>query len=154
MEIFIAIVSIFVLTALMLLSNKILPFTVCPICAGVSGTWIWILFGLYAGLLETEGWRMIAGMAMGGSVAGIAYQLEKRLPQGSSLLLWKALFIPVGFVAVYGLIFFRLPVFAGAIVFLLLLTARFFKKLYWPAGSRKDGGKTAEELEKKMENCC
>ncbi|MBI2639485.1 MAG: hypothetical protein HYW90_01165 [Candidatus Sungbacteria bacterium] len=154
MEIFIATVSIFALTGLVLLSNKILPFTVCPICAGVSGTWFWILFGLYAGLLEAESWRMIALLAMGGSVAGIAYQLEKRLPQGSSLLLWKTLFIPIGFIAVYALILSWLFAFAVSIVFLLLLAVWFFKKPYWLAGSGKESGKAVGELEKKMEDCC
>lgn len=44
----------------------------------------------------------VDAMLLGGSVAGIAYQVEQRLPLERSPLLWKILFIPAGFVAAYA----------------------------------------------------
>ncbi|MDP2664447.1 MAG: hypothetical protein Q8O97_00530 [bacterium] len=92
------IVSIAVITGAVWLVGKVLPFKVCPICAGVSGTWLWMLVALFLGY-EID--LVIAAMLLGGSVVGIAYQLEKRLPAGHSPLLWKALFVPAGFVVAY-----------------------------------------------------
>jgi len=64
MEILIFILSVLAITVLVWLANKILPFKICPICVGVSGTWVWILAGISSGLLNVENWRMIVAMAI------------------------------------------------------------------------------------------
>jgi len=102
MEIVIALGSIVAITALAAFVNtmKVFPVNVCPICTGVALTWFWILGGMYLDTLEPGRWSLVAAIAMGGSVVGIAYQLERRLPRaGSRGLFWKSLFIPAGFAA-------------------------------------------------------
>ena len=45
---------------------------------------------------------IIPAMLMGGSVVGLAFQLGEKLDHGKSLILWKTLFIPTGFVLAYA----------------------------------------------------
>lgn len=101
----IAILSIFLLAGVAWLVKWISNIAViCPVCVGVSGTWLWIVAGMYFGWLEAESWKLIAALAMGGSVVGIAYQAEKRLASRCSPMLWKMLFIPTGFVLAYSIL--------------------------------------------------
>ena len=83
-------------------------------------------------------------------MAGIAYQLERRLPQGRSPLLWKILFIPAGFVAAYALAAPQWILFAVTGVALVLLAAFFLLR----TGSSAEPSETVEELKKKMQQCC
>jgi len=110
-------------------AKKWLRVPLCPICLGVGGTWLWMLIG------RSLGYSVDAAMLsilLGGSVVGIAFQVERRLPQGRSPLLWKTLFIPAGFAAAYAL--------AAAQWSLLILPC--------PAGClgrTKQGGRRAEK---------
>lgn len=162
--IIIAIVSIVGITGLVWLVGKVLPFRVCPICAGVSGTWLWMLV---ASLLEYQIDLVIVAMLLGGSVVGIAYQLEKRLvsapsesrgASASRLLLWKALFIPAGFVSAYSLVVSQWVVLAGSAGFAGILALVFLKDSGKQHSINKteslEEGLSVEELKKKMENCC
>jgi len=159
MLIFITIISILVITFAVWIINKILPFRVCPICTGVSLTWLWLIaayfFGYHIDLL-------IPAILMGGSVVGIAYQIEKRLPLPDTQLLWKTLFIPTGFITVYSFIRGWWEIFFGSIGTLILLFIIF---LWYPHLKGKKGKdiKTFPSenqknqirgLEKKMEECC
>lgn len=146
----ITVLSILGITAFVWLANRALPFRMCPICAGVSGTWLWIIIGIYSGWLTAESWRLIAALAMGGSVVGIAYQLEKKLGSDKSPLLWKTLFIPAGFIAAYGILAQQWSIFFIPIIFLLLIAFIFL----FPRKKSKAANKTTEELEEKMKNCC
>ena len=150
MEIFISTLSVLVVTGVVWVLNRVLRLRVCPICAGVFCTWLWIVIGLFLGLLEAENWKMIAAIAMGGSVVGIAYQAEKKLA-GSKLLLFKTLFIPAGFVAIYGALMGWRLIFLAALVFLALVAFMFF---YLLAHRSHHESKTTEDLEEKMKNCC
>lgn len=171
MLIVIATTSILGIAALVQLVNRILlprlrsgqAFRICPICAGVSGTWLWILAGIYFGFLDAGSWSLVAAIAMGGSVVGIAYQLEKKLPVERSPLLWKTFFIPAGFIAAYGILAEWRGIFFAALIFLLLLSFLFLsprkqqesqkKTVAAPIGSEpRPMGR--EELKKKMEDCC
>lgn len=87
---------------------------------------------------------------LGGSVAGIAYPLEKRLASARSPLLWKTLFTPAGFAAAYELVVGHWAVLAGALVVLLLLSAYFL----WPRGSATTLSAAVHDLESRMKNCC
>lgn len=148
MSLLIAISSILLLTGLTQLINQALaPRRVCPICAGVSATWIWIVTGIYLGWLSAVSWILLAAIAMGGSVVGIAYQVEKRV---SRKLLWKVLFIPLGFALVYSLLEGMWNVFflsLGLIAFLLI------SFLGLPKASERDNDKV-KKLEKELEDCC
>lgn len=142
----IATISILGITALVWLANRVRIFRVCPICAGVAGTWLWMLA---ARALGYEVDSIALAMLMGGSVVGIAYQMEKRLPQGRSPLLWKSLFIPASFVAAYGAISSWWILFVVTAILLVILAWKFVEK---PHNSVRN--KKVEELEKKMKNCC
>src|SRR3989344_2309817 len=103
-----ATISILVITTLVWFLNKVLSRKVCPICAGVAGTWIWMLIGILTNQLSVISYQLLVGILMGGSVVGIAYQLEKRLSAGSAGWrappLWQILFFSIGFAAVYSLL--------------------------------------------------
>lgn len=151
----IVIASILGITFAVWLANKALPFQVCPICAGVAGTWLWML-GLYQLGYQVD--LGIAAVLMGGSVVGIAYQLEKKLPAGKSPLLWKTLFIPAGFVAMYSLVSFQWTMAAASLLVTGAIAWAFLKKAESPEEIRRaespEQGRRVEELKKKMENCC
>ena len=95
--------SILGIAALVWTVNRLSKTLWCPICVGVAGTWLWMIVARYAGVSIDP--TMLA-ILLGGSVAGTAYLLEKHLPQDRSKLLWKTLFIPIGFIAsLYGMNF-------------------------------------------------
>ena len=139
--------SILAISGVAWAAKRMLRVPVCPICLGVGGTWLWMLIGRSLGYAVDA---TMLSILLGGSVVGIAYQLERRLPQGRSPLLWKILFIPAGFVAAYALAAPQWILFAVTGVALVLLAAFF---LVPPAGSGEQS-KTVEELKKKMQQCC
>ena len=167
-------ISIFAVAGVAWLVNRILPFKICPICAGVSGTWGWMLGAKFLGY-EID--MIVLAMLMGGSVVGIAYRLEKRLPAGRSPLLWKTFFISFGFVAVYSAISLVMGEstlgllapkhFEGSNpLWWFVLTAAITTLIIWAFGytreprsramslPRTKNNKAVEELEKKMKKCC
>lgn len=128
-------------------AKKMLRIPLCPICFGVGATWLWMLVARSLGhAVDTT----ILAILLGGSVAGIAYQVEKRLPPGRSALAWKTLFIPPGFVAAYALAAPQWILFALTSVALVLLTAFFLL----PPAAAGEQSETVEELKKKMQQCC
>lgn len=142
-------ISILAISALAWLANKVLPFRICPICTGVFLTWAGLVGAHIAGYSIN---LVIPALLMGGSVVGIAYQFEKkfRSPSAGVLLLWKALFIIAGFVAAYAVLEQLWVVLIFAAVFLFLI-------LFMLLSSRSTldvHGKTAGDIEKKMEDCC
>ncbi|MEK7877081.1 MAG: hypothetical protein AAB325_12920 [Pseudomonadota bacterium] len=140
-------VSILAITGFAWLAGKALRFPVCPICIGVAGTWLWMLAAQLAGLAPDP--SMLA-ILLGGSVVGPAYQLEKHLPQGRSPLLWKTLFLPIGFVAAYGVAVTHWSLLAMAAAALLLLTAVFFLRRH----HAENNSAAVEKLEREMKKCC
>jgi len=140
-------ISILGITGFAWLAGKVLPFRVCPICVGVAGTWIWMLSARLAGFAFDAS---MPAILLGGSVVGMAYQLEKHLPQGRSALLWKTLFLPTGFGAAYGLIVPHWSLLAMAVAALLLLAAVFFV----PRHHSERNSAAVEKLERDMKKCC
>ncbi len=141
-----ATLSIFALSGLAWAARKVLRLPICPICFGVGGTWLWMIIGRALGYQVDA---TVLAILLGGSVAGIAYLVEKRLPQARSALLWKALFIPIGFVAAYGLVAAQWALLAVTGVALALLAAFFLL----PAGA-PEKSQAVEELKEKMRKCC
>ena len=137
------------------LSNQ--KFKICPICAGVSGTWLWLIIGYW---LDYEVDLIIPAILMGGSIVGIAYQVEKRLNANKSPLLWKAWFIPLGFVAVFVLLMGLWLYFVILLTALLIITIIFasdkFKSMLsgGKGGGHNNDDPAVKELEDKMKNCC
>jgi len=140
-------ISILAITGLAWLAGRVLPFTVCPVCVGVAGTWLWMLAARFAGFAVDA--SMLA-ILLGGSVVGIVYQLEKHLPQGRSPLLWKTLCLPIGFVAAYGVAVPHWSLLAIVVAALLLLTAVFFV----PRRHSEKDSAAVEKLERAMKKCC
>lgn len=157
-------ISIFAITTFVKLFNRFSPIKVCPICAGVSGTWLMLITGMYAGILEPEQWKTLTAVLVGGSVVGIAYQVEKFLPRPAGWrtpLLWKTLFIPSGFIAANLLLSFRwleFLIMAGALLLLMSLFLQPPKKPVESSGNEVDldenKEKRVEMLETEMEECC
>lgn len=76
-----AILSILVLALLVWVFNKIFTLKVCPICAGVTLTWLWMLFGMWFGFLSVSGYEFITAILMGASIGGIVTELKKLFPK-------------------------------------------------------------------------
>jgi hypothetical protein len=150
MSIIIAIISILFITGIVGLFNRILRFKICPVCAGVSGTWLWMLIGMSLGQLPITNYQLPVSILMGGSVVGIAYQIEKRLPSNRSPLLWKILFVPAGFAAVYSAVNFRWPVFGALVIYLGIIAYWFWR----PSQKHQGESRKTRELEEKMKKCC
>jgi hypothetical protein len=146
MSIIVVVVLILVISAVAWLTNRVLPLTICPICAGVFLMWV-VLVGAY--FLGYNIDLVIPALLMGGSVVGVAGQLEKKFTSSSTgtMLLWKILFIPAGFIAAYAILEQAWAAFLIAAVFLILVSMILIPK----AGARAD---VKGELEKKMEDCC
>ena len=120
---------------------------VCPICAGVAGTWLWMIVGRSLGYAIDPG--MLA-ILLGASVAGVAYQVEKRLPPGRSPILWKMLFIPIGLIAAYALAASLWALLAPVAIALALLTAFFLI----PGGTAHAESEAVGALKERMRQCC
>ncbi|MFH0806122.1 MAG: hypothetical protein V1885_00075 [Candidatus Brennerbacteria bacterium] len=151
LAILVALICIGIITALTWLVNEknLLPIKVCAICAGTAGTWILLLAGILFGWLTFASYMPVVAILMGGSVVGIAYQGERYLKAGRSALLWKALFIPLGFVTAWSVTNFALG-FAILGVLVLLTVAGFFLELPLAKGDAA----RAERLEERMKDCC
>lgn len=157
MEIILFILSILAITAGAWLANKFLPFKICPICMGVSGTWVWILVGISAGMLDVESWKTLATLAMGGTAVGVAYQGEKRFKWVSkSIFRFRVPVIIMGFLIAYWVVE---DIGWGSLsVALAILGMVFYFYFISPSKieiplSRTDAGKVAE-LEEKLKSCC
>src|SRR3989344_961755 len=127
-------ISILGLSLLVSGVNRFLPFRVCPICAGVSLTWIWLVTGYFLGYQID---LLIPALFMGGSVVGISQQLDKKL---------KIIFISLGFIVAYSILsenWVTLLVFLAIILLILFLFNNKNKKL-----------NSNKELEEKIKNCC
>lgn len=149
-EIILVLASILALAGIGWRLGTLLNRKVCPICVGVSGTWLIMLFLRFFGTAIDP---VILGILMGGSVVGIAYQGEKRLAKGRSQLLWKLLFIPLGFLFMFGVIEYsaaNVLVSALALVFVVYIFLRVPTKTPAQTVPQKD----AEVIEEKLNNCC
>jgi len=143
----VAIASILFITAVVWLLRRLTGLALCPICMGVGGTWLWMLLARAMGFVVDV---TLLGILLGGSVAGIAYLVEKRLPAGRSALWWKTLFIPLGFMAAYALAISNWLWSAPALLALVLLTVFFLR----PTGAEAEVSETVDALKKKMQQCC
>lgn len=141
------IVSILAIAGFAWAAGRMSRIPLCPICAGVAGTWLWMVVARQFGIAVDA--SMLSTL-LGGSVVGIAYQLERRLGKGRSQLLWKTLFIPAGFAAAYALAEAHWSLLAMALVVLFLLTAYFLLS----RGTTKTSSSAVQKLESEMKNCC
>jgi hypothetical protein len=142
-----AIVSILGLTLAASLAGRRLRFPVCPVCAGIALTWAWMLAARSAGIAIDAA---LLAVLLGASVVGVAERLEAHLAAGRSPRLWKALALPSGLVAAYGVAAERWLVAAVAAQALALVAAVFLlpRRLSAPDEA------AVEKLEREMKKCC
>jgi len=124
---------------------------ICPICVGVAGTWLWMLGAYFSGASIDP---LVIAFLMGGSIVGIAYTLEKRLATDRSPVAWKTLFVPSGFIALYGLLTRSMVLGLFGIVLAGLVLVVFFLGKKNKIVEKKTVSEQARELEEKMKNCC
>lgn len=173
MLILITVFSIFAFTAVIYILNKIFKIRICPVCGGVSLTWILLILAKYLGY-EIE--VIIPSTLMGGSVVGVAYSAEKFLLDSRSSLLWKTFFISAGFIAVYSFFAFPARFFLVSLFPILTVVLFFFapniiyfsekevsknKSRAFPQGTKfeakpQDNKKTRDkkDIQEKLKNCC
>jgi len=77
MVILITIVSILFFSLSAFTTRKYLGLKICPICAGVSLTWLWMFLGMWYGLISIEKYQLITAVLMGGSIIGITNKLQE-----------------------------------------------------------------------------
>src|SRR3989344_8480013 len=99
-----------------------MQYKICPICALVVIVWVAGLFGIYLDAVWAD--PLIVAMLMGGSVGALAEKYGSRLGP-----VWKAVFVILGFIAVYFLV--NKSVWPG-IIFAVLTYGVFVYKLKHP----------------------
>lgn len=134
------------MTALGWFVRRVSRTPLCPVCLGVSGTWLWLLVARQAGFaLEPA----VLALLLGASVVGAVQWVEARLPAPRSPLLWKALALPAGLVAAHGLVaehWGEAALGAAALALLVALFLRTPRTAIDPA--------VVAELEERMKKCC
>ncbi len=154
-----AILLILVITGLVWALNKLLPFKLCPVCAGVSGTWTILTALVLGNIINNSSFIIPISILMGGTVVGIAYQGEKSLQWVKRYpIAWKLAVNVIGFPLVYGAVqYMSWTTFSVELVVLAGLIYAFFIRRGAPAEPHvPHSGDTADvkKIEKGLEQCC
>jgi len=150
MIIAITIASIVVITISAWIIRKIIKRNICPICVGVSLTWLWTLIGQWSGELSAADYQLPTAILMGGTVVGAMAKLE-RFIEPNFVLVWKTVFAVSGFLAVFCLVTNNWPVLIVGIIGTVVATLAGKKR---KAEEIKPMTEKIEGLKNKMENCC
>lgn len=155
MDIIIALILVAATTLGVKAVNRFSPFSVCAICVGVSGAWVFLTLAVLAGLAPEAFYLPVITLLMGGTVVGIAYQAERTFGwQGEKSFWLKFVIIVVGFyfahIAVGALSWMT---FAFELAALAVLAYLFFVRKQSSGVNVPDSVKVAE-LEKQMKDCC
>ena len=145
--ILLASLSLVALTGLAWLARAVAKARVCPICAGVSATWAWLLVARAMGVAVDP---VPLALLIGGSAVGGADWIASRLPAGRSPALWKTLAIPAGFVAAYGVASERWRAAAVGMALIVVLLAMFLRQ----RAARPADPAALAGLEERMKRCC
>lgn len=143
-----AIVSMFVLFIAASFAARLLRLSVCPVCVGVAGTWLWMLAARETGLLTID--PVILATLLGASAVGVAQSINSRLPQGRSPQFWKALMLAGGFTLAYALALAHWALAAAAAAQFALTAALALRPQ--PAAARDE--RAIALLEERMKKCC
>ena len=146
----IALASIFGITLITWLATRMMPERIrllfCPICVGVSITWLWMLVRYHTGMAIDPA---VLALLMGGTVVGLAYRAESRLNPARNRLLWKVLFIPLGFFGMFSLIKAEWLIAGGSALALALIFFAFATR-----AKEHPPEQRVEEIEEKLKQCC
>lgn len=150
MAIAITIISILAITVAAWVIRKTAKLNICPICAGVSLTWLWMLLGLWFGKLPPGDYRLLVAVLLGGTVVGSMSKLEQSI-KPKFVLIWKTIFTVSGFLAAHGLLGGDWLVVAAGIVLASIATLIFKVRKVKTDGSESE---QVERLKQEMKNCC
>lgn len=150
---FLSVILITIITTLFALLNRVWKWRVCPICAGVSGSWLTLTAGIVFGDWSVD-YRLPIAMMMGGTVVGIAFQGEARFDWAKKgIYMWKAPVVVIGMPVAYWLFKnMSLMALAAEILFLSVIAYFFFIKS--SIGKKHNDTRNITELEEKMKKCC
>ena len=143
----IAVASMLGLTLLAWFGSRVAHFAICPVCVGVAGTWIGMLAARFAGFAVDA---TVLGILLGVSALGIVQWHSERLPQGRVAMLWKALAVPIGSAAAYGLVAELWGLAALAALAFVLLALQFRV----PRPEPETDPAAVSRLEQRMKRCC
>lgn len=135
--------------------NKISPFRVCPVCAGVSMTWFLISFLVWLNWLNFLEYQLVIAILMGGTAVGIGYQAEKKFPQfANNIFFFKVPIIFGGFLLAYwGTSHITISLLLiEAIVLITVAYILFINKN--KINNFRANKKIVEKLKEEMEKCC
>lgn len=134
--------------------NKVLPFRVCPACAGVSTAWFLISFAIWLGWLNFLQYQLVIAILMGGTAVGLASQAEKKFPKfADNIFLFKIPIIFGGFLFAYwGIKRITLGSLLSEAVILTIAAYIFFIRKNKVNNFK--ASKTADKLKEEMEKCC
>ena len=151
MEIVLTAASILALTALAYAVRRVAWPRLCPLCAGVAGTWLGLLAAHGAGFPVD---LRLPAVLLGGSVVGLAGALGARLPiagEGGRLA-WKTAFVAAGFAAAAALVMGRWGGSALGLAALAALAACPWVWAWWRAPGADPV--QVERLKAEMKSCC
>ena len=153
MNIALVTLAVFVIALLVSWVSRIVPFRICPVCAGVLGTWAALLLFRFFGYEVDD--RMLA-VLMGGSAVGVMYTVDRQLPRGLSLLC-KLLIVATGFGAAYALVLEHWVIGFSLVAAILIevMLARIISRSGQGEGS--DGTAVSgrrRDIEERLKNCC
>ena len=148
-----AILLVLVITLIAVALNKLLPFKICPICAGISGSWLILTAGILLARWS-GGYMLPIAMLMGGTVVGIAFQGEAKFNWAKKgIYMWKAPVIILGMPVAYWL-FQNMSLTTLAVEILILSVLIYFFFIRSSHAGKNIDGHHVVELEDKMKNCC
>lgn len=148
---------LFGITGVVWTLNRFWPFTVCPVCAGVSGTWFLLTALALAGYADMEMVRPLVLLLMGGTVVGVAYQGERSWKRAARFpLAWKASVIGAGMpLAFWAAQHASAGVLTAEAVALVMLAYIFFVRRPEGRGSASGAERArVRSLEEKLKGCC
>lgn len=146
MDILYVTISIGLITLLAWGFRRATALNVCPICIGVSATWLIILALMIYGYTIDP---ILPAILMGGSVVGIAYTTDKKYIDHQYSIIWKVTIIPVGFIAAVGVLRSSwLSVISMLVISMVLYM--FMTKIKMS----KNEIAQVSELKEELEDCC
>ena len=148
----ITLLSILALTALAWLLRRVMLPRLCPLCAGVAGTWMGLLAAHWTGGDMVD--LRLPALLLGGSVVGLAGVGERLLTARGpgAVLAWKTAFVVTGFATAYALLLPAWPAVAlgGALLPALLGLPR----LVTPGASPTGVSDRQAQVLSSLKNCC
>lgn len=151
---------IFALTSALTISivinflNRVLPFRVCPVCAGVSTAWFLISFLVWLNWLNFLEYQLVIAILMGGTAVGVANQAEKKFPKfADNIFLFKIPIIFGGFLLAY---WGASRVTTGSLLTeaIVLTIAAYIFFIRKNKANNFRASKIVDKLKEEMEKCC